>query len=210
MVDVGESDETIGIVSAYRLAGTVITNTGLPLEKNIFNGSEILKKQILRKLHVISSSPNSVMYRKKAFLELDGYNPRYDHSDTEFALRLLEKYNVGFVHEVLTKSGRESGGGELKSIMNGQKIIEYLDFGYKSIKKYKNLTLTSDEMDGLRIYYGSEILNFIIAKLAAFKPGLIKKMVKNTPPDIKIELKKIFFKNWYFYTRRFCKFLLKS
>ena len=39
MVDVGELDEQIGIVSAYRMAGEPVTNMGLPIEQNVFEGS---------------------------------------------------------------------------------------------------------------------------------------------------------------------------
>ena len=168
MVDVGESDEQIGMVSAYRMAGNMVTNLGLPIEQKVFEGSYILKRQILRKLHVASSSPNTVMYRRDVFLELHGFNNKYDHSDTEVAFRLLDRYKLGFVHYVLTKSGRDKGGGEYSSIMSGNKIREYLDFGYKNIRKYRSIVLDKNEMDYLRKYYAEEIADFIVTNLPAW------------------------------------------
>ncbi len=196
MVQIGETDEQIGIVSAYRIAGNLVTNTGLSIELNVFDGAEILKPQIMRKLHVASSSPNTVLYKRTVFNELKGFNNKYEHSDTDLAFRLLDKYKLGFVHYVLTKSGRDTGGGEFYSIIHGFKILEYLDFGYKNINNYKSICFNKDEMDYLRRYYAHEIMSFLIAKCAYFEWEDIKRMIGNIPEDIKKELKKIFIKDF--------------
>lgn len=196
MVQVGEMDKQIGIVSAYRMAGNTVTNTGLPIEQNVFDGAGILKRQILRKLHVASSSPNTVMYKRNVFNELKGFNNKYDFSDTELAFRLLDRYKLGFVHYVLTKSGREKGGGEYYSIIHGFKILEYLDFGYKNINNYKSISFNKDEMDYLRRYYAHEIMSFLLTKFAYFEWEDIKRMIGNIPEDIKKELKKSFIRDF--------------
>lgn len=196
MVRIGEMDEGIGIVSSYRIAGDTVTNMGLPIEQNVFDGAEILKQQILRKLHVASSSPNTVMYKRTVFQELKGFNNKYDFSDTELAFRLLDRYKLGFVHYVLTKSGRDTGGGEYYSIIHGFKILEYLDFGYKNINNYKSINFNKDEIDYLRKYYAHEIMSFLITKCAYFEWEDIKRMRRNIPEDIRKELKKIFIRDF--------------
>ena len=105
---------------------------------------------------------------KNVFFELKGFNNKYDHSDTELAFRLLDRYKLGFVHYVLTKSGRDKGGGEYYSIMRGNKTREYLDFGYKNIKKYRSVVLDKNEMDYLRKYYADEIADFIVDETCPF------------------------------------------
>lgn len=207
MVRVGELDPRIGIVSAYRMAGKIVTNMGLPIEQNVFDGPYILKQQILRKLHVASSSANTVMYRKRVFSELKGYDNKYDHSDTELAFRLLDKYKLGFVHYVLTRSGREQGGGEYRSIMRGNKTREYLDFGYKNIRQYENIDFDENEIRHLRKYYTDEIANFIVAKLSCFELGDIKRLLLETPEDIKEELKKAFLNGPFHYIKKYFKSL---
>jgi glycosyltransferase involved in cell wall biosynthesis len=209
MVDVGESDDQIGMVSAYRMAGNLVTNLGLPIEENVFEGSLILKRQILRKLHVASSSPNTVLYRRDVFLELRGFNNQYDHSDTELAFRLLDRYKLGFVHYVLTRSGRDKGGGEYSSIMSGNKTREYLDFGYKNIRKYRSIVFDMNEMNHLRKYYAEEIADFIVTKLARMDWTNIKTMLQAAPDDIKQEMKKSFSSNPFHYVKRYLTSLNK-
>ena len=203
MVRVGNLDEQIGVVSAYRMAGSYVTNLGLPIERTVINGAEILKQQILRKLHVVSRSPNTVMYRRSVFNELKGFNNKYDLSDTELAFRLLDRYKLGFVHYVLTKSGRDQGGGEYYAIIHGLKIIEYMDFGYKNLKNYKSVSFDKDELDCLKIYYSVEVMNFIMTKLAYLEWEDIKKMLINTPEDIKKILLKVFLRDFLKYLRKY-------
>lgn len=208
MVKVGELDDQIGIVAAYRIAGYILTNVGLPIENNVFQGADILKQQILHKLHVACSSPNTVMYRKDKFFELKGFNNKYELSDTELAFRLLDKYKLGFVHYVLTKSRRDNKGGEFYSIIHGSKTIEYLDFGYKNLHNYKSVRFDNDDLEYLKMYYADEIIRFLIKKCAYLERVDIKRMLINTPEDIKKELKKIFFKNLRKYSKEYIKSLL--
>lgn len=195
MVKVGEMDEQIGIVSAYRIAGPV-KGMGLPIEQNVFNGAEILKQQILRKLHVADGSPNSVLYKKCVFFEFNGLNNKYNHSDVELVFKLLDKYKLGFVHYVLTKVGEARKGGIYYSIKHGFHILEYLDFGYKNLSNYKSISFDKDELDYLRMYYAREIMSFLITKCACFEWEDIMRMIRNIPEDVKKELKKIFIRDF--------------
>ena len=210
MVKVGEMDEQIGIVSAYRIAGLYVTSMGLPIEQNVFNGAEILKQQILRKLHVANGSPNTVMYKKCVFFEFDGFNNKCNQSDVEFVFKLLDKYKLGFVHYVLTKSGRDRKGGLYYLIKHGFHILEYLDFGYKNLNNYKSISFDKDEMDYLRRYYAREIMSFLMTKCAYFEWKDIKRMIGNIPEDIKKEFKKNFIRDFPKYIIKYFVSLIRN
>lgn len=195
MVKVGEMDEQIGIVSAYRIAGCLVTSMGLAIEQNVFNGAEILKRQIMRNLHVADGSPNTVMYKKSVFFEFNGFNNKYNQSDVDLVFKLLDKYKLGFVHYVLTKSGRDKKG-EIYYIKHGFHILEYLDFGYKNLNNYKSISFNKDEMAYLRKHYACKIMSFLITKCARFEWEDIKRMIGNIPKDIKKELKIIFIRDF--------------
>jgi glycosyltransferase involved in cell wall biosynthesis len=192
MLAVGEMSPDIGLVSAYRLYGNRLTNAGLPPEQSVFKGAEILKRQLLRQLHVCSSSPNTVMYRKSAFEAVGGFDNRYLHADTELALRLLDDHDLGFAHCVFTKTGLHGGRQETRSIYNGLVIREYLDFGFRQLKVYKSVAFSQDELRGLASFYANQVDEFIAKKLAHLDVDNIKLMLKSCPDEVKGKLWKRF------------------
>lgn len=188
MLRVGEASETIGLVSAYRLYGTQLTNVGLPVEKSVFKGKDILKRQLLRQLHVCSASPNTVMYRKSAFDALGGLDKRYLHADTELAFRLLDQYDLGFAHCVFTQTGLHGARGENRSIYNGLVIREYLEFGFRDLKNYASVEFAPDELDQLATFYAKQVDEFLAKKLAHLDKHNIRLMLDSCPPQVKGKL----------------------
>ncbi len=192
MLAVGKLSENIGLVSAYRLYGRSLTNVGLPPDQSVFDGAEILKKQLLRTLHVCSGSPNTVMYRKSAFDAAGGFDNRYLHTDTALALRLLDSNDLGFAHCVFTRTGLHKGRQETRSIYTGLMIRDYLDFGYKNLASYKSVKFTSAELDGLTGFYAREIAGFISKKAAHLDYRHIRLMLDSCPPEIREKLTSVF------------------
>lgn len=188
MVRIGELSRNIGFVSAYRIYGKRWTNVGLPFDQSIFKGAEILKRQLLRQLHVCSSSPNTVLYRKSAFDLLGGYDRRYLHADTELALRLLDRYDLGFAHCVFTKTGLHDARQEKKSIYNGLVIREYLDFGFRRLAEYRNVNFTAEELDGLANYYATTICGFLGKKAAHLDVKNVRLILNNCPDEVRSKL----------------------
>lgn len=188
MLAVGELSENTGLVSAYRLYGSGLTNVGLPPDQSVFDGSEILKKQLLRKLHVCSGSPNTVMYRKSAFDAVGGFDNRYLHTDTALALRLLDSYDLGFAHCVFTRTGLHKNRQETRSIYTGLMLREYLDFGFKQLDSYKSIEFSPEEKDTLARFYARQIAEFIFRKAAHFDYQNIRLMLDNCPPEVKKRL----------------------
>jgi glycosyltransferase involved in cell wall biosynthesis len=201
MLDLGEQDPQIGLVSAYRLYGTSLHYLGLPMDQNIFDGASILKQQILHEYHVCSGSPNSLMYRREIFDKLGGFDRDYLHADTKLAYRLLDKYKIGFVHDVLTWTGDHGGRVEASSIKAGRNIKEYLDFGYREIDSYASIQLSEQEMTRLRDYYAGCLLEFRINRLSDFNFRLPESMSECIPPEIAARYGTVLRRNWRRYTR---------
>ena len=188
MLAVGELSDRIGIVSAFRLYGSSLTNVGLSPDKSVFSGADILKKQLLRKLHVCSGSPNTVMYRKSAYDTLGGFDKNYLHGDTELALRLLDNYDLGFAHCVFTRTGLHEGRQETRSISTGLVIREYLEFGFKNLDKYGSVEFSSDEMSELATYYANQSSEFLSKKIARLDFAHIRLLLNNCPAQVKTKL----------------------
>jgi len=102
MIRVGNLDDDIGLVSSYYLQGNSVGGSGLPIEREVFDGKEACRYQ-LREGIFFMGSPTAVMYRgsvlreRRPFYSLNRY-----HEDTEAAYEILEWYKLGFVHEILS------------------------------------------------------------------------------------------------------------
>jgi glycosyltransferase involved in cell wall biosynthesis len=185
MLAVGQMSDDVGLVSAYRLYGTSLTNAGLPVNQSVFKGADILKRQLLRQLHVCSGSPNTVMYRKSAFEAVGGFDNSYLHADSELAMRLLDNYDLGFAHCVFTRTGLHGGREETRSIYNGLVIREYLEFGFKKLQNYKSVEFSQQELDGLAGFYAKQVNEFIAKKLSHLELENIRVMLASCPDEVR-------------------------
>lgn len=189
MLAVGEQSESVGLVSSYRLYGDQLTNVGLPVEQSVFAGSDILKRQLMRQLHVCSSSPNTLLYRKSAFDAVGGFDNTYLHADSELAMRLLDRYDLGFAHCVFTMTGLHGARGETRSIYNGIVIREFMDFGFRKLDRYQSVEFSQAERDELALWYADKVDEFLAKKLAHLDFANIRTMLDGTPEGIKAKLR---------------------
>lgn len=116
MVDVADSNEKVGIVSAYRLEEDQISLDRLPKDAPLVPGEDtfIMDGQkvacaILRDKASVLGSPTAFLIRsnlvrndKPFFLE------EYLHADKDACLRLLQTCDFGFVRQVLTFTRRHN------------------------------------------------------------------------------------------------------
>ncbi len=203
MVKTGEKDPSIGFVSAYHLKGHQVANTGLPMEQEIAEGKDMLKQHILRKIHVCLDSPNTVLYKRAVLDELGGFDSSYLHADTELAFRILYKYNLGFVHQVLSWTSVNKHSGASYAFFHGLNIIDYLRFGYKEIGKYDGISFTVDEMRRASDYYADEITRYVAAHLVHFLWKDIKNIWREAPWSVKKRIFPVIRKKWPVYARKF-------
>jgi glycosyltransferase involved in cell wall biosynthesis len=106
MVAVAESDPCIGIVSSYYLRGIPgaghVEGHGLPYTKTVISGPEICRLQLLGSAYVFGS-PTVPLYRSEIVRNTSPFfDPRVLHDDTDAHYRTLQKWNFGFVHQVLS------------------------------------------------------------------------------------------------------------
>jgi len=108
MVEVAESDPSVGIVSSYRLEETKVTNAGLPVGKPVYNGREIGKSFFLDDYYVFGTQ-TSVLYKSEVVLKRQPFfNESSLGADTDVCLEILKEYNFGFINQVLTFTRREN------------------------------------------------------------------------------------------------------
>lgn len=102
MVAVAEKEPSVGIVGSYVLRGSKVMCDGMPFNSDIISGKEVIKSSLLKKYYVFGS-PTTILARSDIVrTQTPFYNPKFIHADVEVCYRILENYDFGFVHQVLT------------------------------------------------------------------------------------------------------------
>jgi glycosyltransferase involved in cell wall biosynthesis len=146
MVQSFEQSPSIGLVSSYYLKGDIVRGSGFPFGTTFLPGKEMGRFYMKTGVFVFGS-PSTVMYRSSL---VRGQKPFYDekllHEDTEKCLQILEKWDFGFVHQVLSflRVGNESISSAARDFRPDE-----LDW-YIIAQRYANVFLDSKEASSLR------------------------------------------------------------
>jgi glycosyltransferase involved in cell wall biosynthesis len=133
MVDLAEEHPSIGVVGAYRFAGSRLPETGLPFPSRIAPGREVCRSYLLGGPHPFGV-PTSLLYRadlvraQPSFFEEGRLN-----ADVRACLNVLERQDFGFVHAILAFERKREGSCHSYISGNNLYLAEYLgclaDFG---------------------------------------------------------------------------------
>ena len=104
MVKAFEQSESIGLVSSYWLKGSEVRGSRFPYPTPMLSGNEMARLYLRTGLWVFGS-PTAVMYRS-SLIKSDRpfFAESRLHEDTEKCMQILERWDFGFVHQVLSFS----------------------------------------------------------------------------------------------------------
>jgi glycosyltransferase involved in cell wall biosynthesis len=142
MIEVAESNPSVGIVGAYRLAETKVGCDGLPFPSFCSDGREIARNHLFWKMYLFGS-PSTLLLRSDLIRKRDKvYDESTIHGDVLACLDFLREADFGFVHQVLTFTRRhnESAFGLVRSYQTGY-YVQML----QSIVLYGRFFLSDDE-----------------------------------------------------------------
>jgi glycosyltransferase involved in cell wall biosynthesis len=146
MVQAFEQSGSIGLVSSYYLKGNKVHGSGLHSETTLLSGKEMARLYLRAGVYVFGS-PTAVMYRSSIVRD---QQPFYDeslvHEDTEKCMQILERWDFGFVHQVLSflRLGNESVSSSFCSFQP-----QALDW-YIIVQRYASRFLEQGEAEDLR------------------------------------------------------------
>ena len=146
MVQAFEQHESIGLVSSYDLKGNTLRGSGYPYRTLFLSGKEMARLYLRAGIYVFGS-PSTVMYRSSLVRE---QNPFYQdgllHEDTEKCMQILERWDFGFVHQVLSylRVDNKSISSAVRSY--GSQILDR----YIMVQRYASRFLDSDEAVALK------------------------------------------------------------
>jgi glycosyltransferase involved in cell wall biosynthesis len=157
LVRVAEAYPTVGMVTSYVLCGrSRVGWTGLPYPSTFMKGSDVCRLRFLKGTKVFGGPSASllrasVVKELQPFYKLDNY-----HGDNEAYLDLLQKYDFGFVHQVL--SFNREGGDDSRTTGFLQRVNSYPVADIEELVKFGSAYLTKEEheirlRETLRDYY---------------------------------------------------------
>jgi glycosyltransferase involved in cell wall biosynthesis len=102
MVALAESDSSIGVVSSYYLEGTKVRPHGLSYSTTVISGGELCRRQMLSGRYIWGKQ-TVVMYRADIVRASNRFFDESNlHFDSEVCYRILQHWNFGFVHQLLS------------------------------------------------------------------------------------------------------------
>ena len=102
MLEAFGQSERIGLVSSYYLEGDNIKGSGYPFPMPRLSGKEAARQYLRGGPHVFGSA-TTVMYRSSLVRHQQPFfNESLPHSDTEKCMEILEHWDFGFVHQILS------------------------------------------------------------------------------------------------------------
>ncbi len=161
MVALAESDDSIGIVSSYRLKGNRVLGGALHYTKTVISGGDICRLQLTSILFVFGT-PTTVLYRAEIVRH---QSPFYDEGtffdDADACYRILQSWNFGFVHQLLSFSrvDDDSIRGRVRHFNP-----DALDW-FLQVNKFGPIYLERDELDRVLHKLKSDYYSFLARRL---------------------------------------------
>jgi glycosyltransferase involved in cell wall biosynthesis len=164
MIQAFEQSESVGLVSSYCLEGNVLRGSGYPYWQPLLSGKECARLYLRSRVAVFGTQ-TTVMYRSSV---VRYYRPFYDESlpnaDFDRCMQILQRWDFGFVHQVLSFSRRDN-----ESLTSG--ILSFMPYEmdrYIFVQRYAAAFLEAGEAASLRrkskvVYYrllANEALHF--------------------------------------------------
>jgi glycosyltransferase involved in cell wall biosynthesis len=145
MVTVAEAYPSVGIVGAYRLDGAQVNLDGLPYPSTVVSGREICRSRLLGGPYVFGS-PTSLLMRSDAIHRREVLYDEINfsaHADMAACFEVLQEWDFGFVHQVLTYTRRHNGAATAFA----RKVNSYIASELLVLKKYGPIYLDTLEYE---------------------------------------------------------------
>jgi len=141
MVDVATRCPTVGIVGAYTLNTDRVYLDGLRFENTVVNGKELCRRFVVEGLYVFGS-PTAMLLRSSIVRSRPQFYEEHNPvEDFHVCVEILQSWDFGFVHQVLTYTRRDN-----ESITSSQRGFKPLLMArVTSLSRYGHLFLTAAE-----------------------------------------------------------------
>lgn len=165
MVGLAERNPTVGIVGAYGLAGHRILWEALPFPSPVVDGRRLARESLLGGPYVFGS-PTSLLFRSDCVRSRDPfYEESNAHGDYQTCLALLEQWDFGFVHQVLTYTRKRADSATSFSRRYNTYLLETLT----ALLKYGPVYLNGSELVRQLKRWRREYYTFLAESVFCFR-----------------------------------------
>ncbi len=183
MTAAGESSENIGLVSAYYFDGDRPVSGFLAGSEVLFGGPELLRRLLLEpESRRMVFSPASLMVSHRAYREMGGFRTDLLHADSELFYRILNRYDLAFVQEILTVSGYHGTSGQAESTKSGHTFSEAYLIRHGNLRLYDSLKLSVVDKERIKLNLVTDSIGFVLARLAAGDFKIALDHLRKIPP----------------------------
>jgi len=144
MVQLAETHPTVGMVTSYVLVGSKIGWDGLPFPSTFVKGRDICRMRLLDRKFVFGGPSASLLRTGAVKEQLPFYTVGNYHGDNDAYLRLLQRHDFGFVHQVLSYNRR---GEDSRTTHYLESFNSYTLMVMEEIVRFGPIYLTAPELE---------------------------------------------------------------
>ena len=109
LVAVASAAPKVGIVGSYGIVETVPICFGLPIDRSVFLGTDVLREQLLGRLYPFGSQTNLLVRADLVRDRAPMFFPEHRFFfDLNVAFEILQHHDFGFVHQVLSFTRKQA------------------------------------------------------------------------------------------------------
>lgn len=167
MVDVAERHQQVGLVSSYYLEGLRLRGVGIPLDIEVVPGVEVIRKHFLDGFFLLGSPTTHLIRADIVRSRRPFYDEERLHADTEGCYEILQHWDLGFVHQVLSfnRVHPESITGRVAD-WNPDGLDKLI-----LVYRYGPQFLDEEEFHRALIKAEEQYLHYLASAVLAFKPA---------------------------------------
>jgi len=189
MVRVAEMYKNVGLVGSYYYKGTDLVKGAVVEGAQIVSGSQILKKMLLEpEARATIYSPTSVLIAPDAYRLMGGFRTDLLHADAELFYRVLNSFNLAYIHKPLTEIGFHRASGQALSTASGDTFAEAYLIRYTNIKSYNQIKLKWFEVEKIKYNLATDSVGFMLARFAKGDTKAVFNHLKKIPYTVIYQL----------------------
>lgn len=167
MVNAAESFDNVGLVASWYYNNSQLVKGMIEENEELIEGPAILKRLLVEPAaRATIFSPTSVLISPVAYRAMGGFRTDLLHSDADLFYRILNHFDLAYVHRPLTAIGYHGNSGQALSTVSGDTFAEAYLIRYTNLRIYNQIKLNWFEVEKIKYNLATDSVGFILARFA--------------------------------------------